>query len=225
MKKKMTEEEKFERVQNSTWALIMEKIFNMIILNLNIILCACLGLIVFGIGPAMLTSYQILDDHQGLNFDTSVFKKFFKKFLNNLIIGNVLFYGILCTFVIITISLKYYALEEAMIAKLGMYIMGLCLLVMVSVTIVIFPIFSIYREKKIVDRLKIGTYLTLVSPLKLFIIDVKILLLIFVYLLFPQFIMVLGFGSFASLVYYNVMKLITNMNNKIEQQNVREDYK
>lgn len=222
MKKQLTEDEKFERMQNSTWAKTMEKIFNIILLNLNFVLFSCLGVILFGVGPSLLSAYQISKEYEGSGYDSHIFSQYFKLFKKNFVVGNVLFYSTAAVGFVILNSIIYYSQLDSLYAKMGIYIMGLSAILLIFFAIISFPVFAIYPEHKMKDRFRIAIYLILINPLKMVIICGQLFLIFAGLLLFPQFILVLGFSSAVTVIYIGTKQMILKMNNKFEQQTEKE---
>lgn len=221
--KKMTEEERFERMQNSKWAKVMERIFNLILLNLNFILYSSIGLFIFGIGPSLLAGYQITKEYDGNSYDYTLFKKYFKAFRENFIRGNLLFWGIGAMVLIVISSITYYVGKSGLYANLGLYIMGLSAILLIFFLLVSFPIFAIYNEHKIIDRMRITIYLMLINPLEIVIIGVVIFALFSVFLLFPQFILIIGFSPSMLFIYSRVKKMILKMDVKFSQNDEKQE--
>ncbi len=218
MANKLTEEEKFEKLQNSTWAKWMERIFNMILLNLNFILYACLGLIVFGIGPSLLASYQIQKETSS-EYNFTLFKEYFRAFKQNFIIGNLLFFGIWAIVLLVVININYYYQLNTILANVGLYVMGLCALLLIFLILVSFPIFAIYNQETIFNRIRITIYLVLINPLTLILLTIMVCGLCALFLLFPQFIMIFGFAAIETVIFNKVKAMILKMDNKIKKQN------
>lgn len=214
--KKMTEEQKFERMQNSKWAKVMEKVFNLILLNLNFILYSCLGLFILGIGPSLLSAYQITKQYDGTSYDYKLFKQYFKAFKQNFIRGNLLFYGI-CVFALLIInSTSYYIGGSGLYDRLGLYVMGLSGILLLYFVAISFPVFAIYESHNLKDRLRITIYLMLINPIEIIIIGAVCFVLASIFLLFPQFILIIGFSPVITFIFSRVKKMILKMNVKFE---------
>lgn len=218
MKKELTEDEKFERVQNSTWAIYMEKLFNIILLNLNFVLYTCLGLIIFGLGPSLIAAYQVLDEYKGAGFDSELFKKYFKYWRKSFIIGNGLVLSLgLCLFIIVN-SINFYTFKTGLFSQVGLYVMVICFLLLIGFATMSFPIFAIYDQKQIIEKIRITIYIQLINPLKMLLVFISLFGLVVIFALFPQFVLIFGFGISIATVYKYSMNMIGTMKNKIENK-------
>lgn len=80
------------------------KIWVIVKLNLFFWLFSCCGLVVVGVGPALKTMNDLFISHE-FNYKDITLKEGWKRFKENLVRGNILFYGVLALVGLLTYNL------------------------------------------------------------------------------------------------------------------------
>lgn len=211
MKKNISQEERFEKIQKSKWAKACDMLFGLIVLNANIIIFSILGLGVFGIGPAIYVGFEILNENQGVNLGTSIFKDFWRCYKKNFVKGNILFYSILVILLVFLKNIFYYTAGNSMFTIIGSYVIGALFILFIATICSYYTVDVKYKEKTFKDRLRISFYLIFIKPSIILTIILLSVLFGILMLLFPQFIIFFGIATPIYIMFKPVNKYINSL--------------
>lgn len=211
MKKNISQEERFEKIQKSKWAKACDMLFGLIVLNANIIIFSILGLGVFGIGPAIYAGFEILNENQGVNLGTSIFKDFWRCYKKNFVKGNILFYSILVILLVFLKNIFYYTAGNSMFTIIGSYVIGALFILFIATICSYYTVDVKYKEKTFKDRLRISFYLIFIKPSIILTIILLSVLFGILMLLFPQFIIFFGIATPIYIMFKPVNKYINSL--------------
>lgn len=205
---------KFERLMNSAFYRFMEKVYQLIMLNIFFILTTLLGLIVFTIGPAMVSltlCIKSIGDKESIPLFKSYFKTFLKVYKKSVLYS--IFFQITTILLIFWVCYFFFLLQENDSVIIGvLYYLSLIFSIINIFAFInssfIFVYFPYLTKKKIIKY----SY----ELMKLFILKLVILfgaLIAFIYLgnLFPYAIPFI----LVSLYYYLFNYLIKDDYNRI----------
>ncbi len=216
MNKKVTQEDKFDRIQRSTWARTMEALFNIIVLNAAMILGSALGLVFFGLGPSMVAGYVLLN-RRGLNLGPLVFKDFFTAYKENFFVANALFYINAIVLAFIIYCVLFYSILDSTFGTIGLYLNLVFLFIVIGVSLSVFYNYASMDEKSIIQAYRLSFYYMFLKPIHMFVLVVSLMAFSLLALLFPQFIMFFGLSTPIYITYYITKKGHEDIKNKVSE--------
>ncbi len=194
----------------------------LVFLNVLWILFTLLGLIIFGITPATVALFDIINKYIKGNENISIYRNFWKQYKLNFIRANILGMILIVTSYILYFNIQYYEAQEGIIyfsfysATLIISFLYLILLLYV------FPIYVNY-DLSIYYVLKNALFISFLTPLKTLLIMGGIVGLYFVFMLLPSLLPFLSISTLSYIIMWFTSQSFSKVEQKIKHHQQKQD--
>jgi len=199
-----------------------EWVQRLVFLNILWILFTLLGLVIFGITPATVALFNIINKFVKGNENVSIFSTFWKQYKLNFIRANLL--GIILFIIgyILYFDIQYFRVQEGMLYFFLYYGVLILSFLYLIVLLYIFPIYVNY-DLKIYYMLKNALFISFLTPLKTLLIMGGIVGLYFVFMLLPSLLPFLSISTLSYIIMLFTSQSFSKVEQKIKHHQQKQD--